>query len=518
MLSIMQSMMVQRTDAFNPCPISDAFVQGHFEKVCDALRAMEHAQLFQDVHYPVLFFWSEVRSEDVSRIQDFIQKVASTAEGQAHAVLPLLVDLYQGFLSYVQRQGSEAFLAAVARCQKAKDPWVCLSRAMYLYRYHLNEMQFVEALDHLSDFYKQAEKLQLTYLVLESYLDLARLHFLRMDLNLALHYLKQVITHIKQYPEMKHSRLLIPCSGLLMQIHYIVNEQDELYALLEDWHPLRRETLDSAYSNLTLMIESLTYLHAFEQVDRLLSAFKGYAEQKQQKAMTQYIFAYLEPFVALHRAIQNADQGMLMQLDAYWEQFTVEHAVPHRYSFYLIQRFLLAFYLEDYTRAQDFLFQHQQRFNLCSQDSFFWVLQNYMAVTQEALQETEAAVVCLVSILRRVSQTGYIRLFADHYHGSLELLTEAVRTCQATAEPLSYDFLRSLSQALGQPGALIHYDFSDREQEVLYYLAQDMTQQSIAETLSISKNTVKFHIKNIYKKIGAENKRDARAVIRQYYS
>jgi DNA-binding CsgD family transcriptional regulator len=50
------------------------------------------------------------------------------------------------------------------------------------------------------------------------------------------------------------------------------------------------------------------------------------------------------------------------------------------------------------------------------------------------------------------------------------------------------------------------YALSDREYEVIELLAKGMTNQTICETLHISVNTVKSHIKRIYKKMEISNR------------
>lgn len=49
------------------------------------------------------------------------------------------------------------------------------------------------------------------------------------------------------------------------------------------------------------------------------------------------------------------------------------------------------------------------------------------------------------------------------------------------------------------------YDLTDRETEILRLLSQSFSYQEISETLVISLNTVKFHVKNIYSKKRASN-------------
>lgn len=52
-------------------------------------------------------------------------------------------------------------------------------------------------------------------------------------------------------------------------------------------------------------------------------------------------------------------------------------------------------------------------------------------------------------------------------------------------------------------------ELSKRELEVLTLLATGKTFRSIGETLFISRNTIKFHIKNIYEKLQVNNKEEA---------
>jgi DNA-binding NarL/FixJ family response regulator len=48
-----------------------------------------------------------------------------------------------------------------------------------------------------------------------------------------------------------------------------------------------------------------------------------------------------------------------------------------------------------------------------------------------------------------------------------------------------------------------------RELEVLEVLAEGLSNRAIAQRLSISEHTVKFHVASIFAKLGAENRTDA---------
>jgi signal transduction histidine kinase/DNA-binding NarL/FixJ family response regulator len=62
------------------------------------------------------------------------------------------------------------------------------------------------------------------------------------------------------------------------------------------------------------------------------------------------------------------------------------------------------------------------------------------------------------------------------------------------------------------------YDFSEREVEVMKLLARRMTNVEIAEALFISRNTVKFHIKNIFGKLGLTSRAAAADKVKSFIS
>ena len=50
---------------------------------------------------------------------------------------------------------------------------------------------------------------------------------------------------------------------------------------------------------------------------------------------------------------------------------------------------------------------------------------------------------------------------------------------------------------------------TDREREILVELSQGMTNKQLAQSFDISLNTVKFHLKNLYGKMGVDNRAQA---------
>lgn len=87
-------------------------------------------------------------------------------------------------------------------------------------------------------------------------------------------------------------------------------------------------------------------------------------------------------------------------------------------------------------------------------------------------------------------------------------LSEAIRAAHGGVSTLSPEATQALIDATRQKsghGA----DLTEREREVLSLLANGYSNQEIADMLSIGMPTVKFHLANIFSKLGAKNRVEA---------
>jgi NarL family two-component system response regulator LiaR len=105
--------------------------------------------------------------------------------------------------------------------------------------------------------------------------------------------------------------------------------------------------------------------------------------------------------------------------------------------------------------------------------------------------------------------SGYLlkSLPADQFLDMLRGLErgEAAMTRQTTAR-----LLAGLNRAATEPAASPD-SLTAQEKRLLRYLADGMTNKAIAQAMSVSENTVKYHLKNILQKLGAQNRTEAAA-------
>lgn len=85
----------------------------------------------------------------------------------------------------------------------------------------------------------------------------------------------------------------------------------------------------------------------------------------------------------------------------------------------------------------------------------------------------------------------------------LDELLKAIRTVHAGRQYIPPDVGAKLAERLSRP------QLSEREREVLQLMAQGQSNQTIADSLVIAENTVKYHVTNILSKLGVSDRTQA---------
>lgn len=133
-----------------------------------------------------------------------------------------------------------------------------------------------------------------------------------------------------------------------------------------------------------------------------------------------------------------------------------------------------------------------------------------------ALGQAEAALGSLDSAVNLAMHEGYRRVFSDFGERLVallqtnDLIAPDRRLTRVRDRFLAavIDDINSQQPRVAAPG------LSDRERMVLRLLADGLSNKAIARALQVSGNTVKFHMKNLFAKLGVGSRADAVAVLR----
>lgn len=138
------------------------------------------------------------------------------------------------------------------------------------------------------------------------------------------------------------------------------------------------------------------------------------------------------------------------------------------------------------------------------------------ALACQAQGDLEQAMIVLERAFRLAEPAGFVRIFIDEGPAMAQLLYEAAR------RELAPSYTRRLlgafpfdetehSRPSGTPAEASDYiePLSERELEVLQLIATGITNQEVAARLFLSLNTIKVHTRNIYGKLGVNNRTQA---------
>ncbi len=145
------------------------------------------------------------------------------------------------------------------------------------------------------------------------------------------------------------------------------------------------------------------------------------------------------------------------------------------------------------------------------------------AVAHKGQGGVEAALSALELALAQAEPQGYIRLFADEGQPIAGLLALAVARRESTRRAYPLRLLAAFPTPPGEeqhtPAAIPYLiePPTQRESDVLRLLAQGLSNQEIAQKLFVSEGTVKTHVHNLCRKLGAQSRTHALAIARELH-
>jgi DNA-binding NarL/FixJ family response regulator len=119
-----------------------------------------------------------------------------------------------------------------------------------------------------------------------------------------------------------------------------------------------------------------------------------------------------------------------------------------------------------------------------------------------------------VVILSAFGDGGSLQTAWEQQADGFALKTDPPRQTVATIRNVAHGqivFPRAVRQSAGQTTELLGR-LTGRERDVLRLLADGLMNAQIAERLSVQESTVKFHIQNIFQKLGVTNRTEAAQV------
>ena len=120
----------------------------------------------------------------------------------------------------------------------------------------------------------------------------------------------------------------------------------------------------------------------------------------------------------------------------------------------------------------------------------------------------EIKILVLSSFQDHESVYAMLRNGAVGYLTKSSITQDLVETIRATYQGKMV-FSSEVGALLSSPQPAVDFQLTDRELEVLVLLAEGLTNQQSAQKLSISQSTLKFHMTNIYQKLGVQTRSEA---------
>jgi NarL family two-component system response regulator LiaR len=115
-------------------------------------------------------------------------------------------------------------------------------------------------------------------------------------------------------------------------------------------------------------------------------------------------------------------------------------------------------------------------------------------------------------LVRGALQAGAIGYLLKN--ATIDELAQAIRAAKSGRPTLAAEAAQVLVRSATRPGP--EYRLTEREREVLALLVEGLTNRQIAQRLTLSHSTIKFHVSSILSKLGAASRTEAVSLALQH--
>lgn len=262
----------------------------------------------------------------------------------------------------------------------------------------------------------------------------------------------------------------------------------------------RAQWSKAARSEAIATLESLQEMAQERRLDRLLA---GCLAQQ-----LQFDLAAGDEFLA---------QGRLLRLDTLAQRHAAVQAGPliAVHAAALLSRSRLRLAMGDYAAAAVPLAELTQLAEARGQYRLLIQLQVMRAMLDQQQGRCEEADRLMLAALNSGQRLGLVRSFLDAGTAAMAVIARLARN--PALDPLLGSYLQRLLRQAPSPddgrkpatGSVPIEELSTRERAILRALVDCVTNKKIARALNISPETVKWHLKNVYSKLGVLNREEA---------
>lgn len=311
------------------------------------------------------------------------------------------------------------------------------------------------------------------------------------------------------------------CSAFLSEISYEKNELRELFVVLSERLKIIRENLtpDGIIKPYISLAKAHQYNGEFEKALYYTSELYSIGQKNSQR---RFIINALGVKVRIYLRMDDilAAQETLIQLEDIVSSENLKPGlVAEEYIICALSRVDIQFYRGDHSAAFNELTIIKATKIYPRQHTLSVKIDALLCVCKSHIEAKDAALPDVFKVLKEGEKIGLVRTFLDEsafmecvqFHSTEILSNDNYKCIRKYLLDLldhylvQYDTQEEFPQEKNSTQTL----FTDREKNILDLIAQGLSNKVVASELSVSVDTVKYHLKKIYVKTNTSSRTEA---------